>query len=315
MPHSTKGMVVAMMKNFFDGKKALVVINPISGRRTTKSQLFDIADLFSTGGLETTVYTTRGKGDATEIVRRRGHDFDIVVCRGGDGTFHEMVNGVMQLGKKPLLGYIPAGSTNDLANTLCIPVNNNKEAIDIILNGQPLWNDMGLFNGETYYCYTASVGAFTELSYSTPQSMKNKIGHAAYFVPLAKSFLNLKPMHVKVKTAEGFEEEDDYIYCSVSNSVIMAGTIKFKRREVGLNDGRFELLLGKFPRNVNDWGVMVETAITHNFKHERVRMLHSSRVEFEFDEPMPWTLDGEYAGEHKHVVIENCHNAVQIFRR
>ncbi|MDR0530964.1 MAG: hypothetical protein LBG83_02735 [Oscillospiraceae bacterium] len=118
-----------MLKNFFEGKKALVVINPTSGKRTTKTQLFDIADLFSTSGLETTVFTTRGPGDATDIVRRRGMDFDIVVCRGGDGTFNETVNGVMSLERRPLLGYIPSGSTNDLAQTLCIPVNSTKKPL------------------------------------------------------------------------------------------------------------------------------------------------------------------------------------------
>jgi len=304
------------MKSFFDGKRALVVINPISGKRTTKSQLFDIADLFSTGGLETTVYTTRAKGDAVEIVKRRGGEFDIVVCRGGDGTFHEVVNGVMTLAHKPLLGYIPAGSTNDLARTMYIPIGNNKEAIDIILNGQPLWNDVGLFNGETHFCYTASFGAFTDVAYDTPQPLKNKLGRGAYFVKLPTFAKRVRPMRAHIKMAEGAEIEDNFLLVGITNATSLAGVLKFNRRDVGLNDGRFELLLMKYPRDAAHFVQICQLALSRNYKRDDVRLYHTSRVEFTFlGEPPPWTLDGEAAGRHERVVIENLHNAIQIFRR
>lgn len=302
------------MKSFFDGKKALVVINPISGKRTTKTQLFDITDLFSTQGLETTVYTTRCKGDATDIVQRRGGDFDIIVCRGGDGTFNEVVNGMMILEDRPLLGYIPAGSTNDLARTLCIPVNSNQEAIDIILNGQPLWNDIGSFNGGMHWCYTASYGAFCEISYETSQKLKNRLGRAAYFFQAPASLRNVAPIATRLKTAEGFEFEGDVIFCGISNSVSIAGTIKLPRSLVGLNDGRFELLLVRYPKTAGEFATSVKNLLTKNFTGD-VMMIHTARAEFSFEGNVPWTIDGEYAGAHESVVIENIHNAVQIFRR
>lgn len=302
------------MKRFFDGKKALVVINPASGRHTTKTQLFNITDLFSTSGLETTVYTTRCKGDATEIVRRRGEDFDIIVCRGGDGTFNETVNGVMLLEKRPLLGYIPAGSTNDLAKTLCIPPD-NREAIDIILNGQPLWNDIGCFNGSLYWCYTASFGAFTDVSYNTPQRLKNKLGHAAYFVTAAQAVKEIQPIRTRIKTAEGFTLEDDLIFCSISNSISLAGSIKLRRRDVGLNDSYFELLVIKYPRGISDLTDKVVRILARDFGKEDVHIVRTRKAEFSFEDEIPWTVDGEYAGANESVVIENVHNAVQIFRR
>jgi len=306
------------MKSYFEGKRALVVINPISGKRTTKTQLFNITELFSVNGLETTVYTTRCKGDATDIVTRRAEGFDLVVCRGGDGTFNEVVNGMMTIApeRRPLLGYIPAGSTNDLARTLQIPINDNKEAIDVILNGQPLWQDMGLFNGEDYWCYTASFGAFVDTSYTTPQKMKNRYGRLAYFLQAPGAMRNVHPIHMKVKTAEGFEEEGDYVFCAVSNSTSIAGTIKISRRVVRLNDGRFELLLARYPENAGDLLSLVSRVVMQKSNvDDRVRLLQTRRVEFEFEQPEPWTIDGEYAGKHTHVVVENVHNAVQVFRR
>ena len=306
------------MKSYFEGKRALVVINPISGKRTTKTQLFNITELFSVNGLETTVYTTRCKGDATDIVARRAENFDIVVCRGGDGTFNEVVNGLMTIApeRRPLLGYIPAGSTNDLARTLQIPINDNKEAIDVILNGQPLWQDMGLFNDEVYWCYTASFGAFVDISYSTPQKMKNRWGRAAYFLQAPAALRGIHPIHLKVSTAEGLEEEGDFIFCAVSNSTSIAGSIKLSRRVVRLNDGRFELLLIRYPKSFAELATTVTRVIAKDFnRDDNLRLLQTRRVEITFDEPEPWTLDGEDAGSHTHVVVENVHNAVQVFRR
>ena len=304
-----------MMKSFFEGKKALVVINPISGRRTTKQQLFDITDLFSTQGLETTVYTTRCKNDAKDIVNRRGEDFDLVVCRGGDGTFNEVVNGVMPLGKQPLLGYIPAGSTNDLARTLRIPINNNAEAIDVILNGQPLYNDVGIFNGGDYWCYTASCGCFVDIAFNTPQEQKNRWGRAAYFSHVPASIRSIKPMHIKITTEEGLEVEGDYIFCAVSNSCSIAGSVKLPRRLVGLNDGKFELLLVRYPKDIAALAAVIRRILAQDYRDESLQLFHSRRLELQFDAPVIWTVDGENGGVHDHVVIENVHNAVQIFRR
>jgi len=306
------------MKSYFDGKRALVVINPISGKRTTKTQLFNITELFSVNGLETTVYTTRCKGDATDIVSRRAGDFDVVVCRGGDGTFNEVINGMMTIPpeRRPLVGYIPAGSTNDLARTLQIPINNNTEAIDVILNGQPLWQDMGLFNNEVYWCYTASFGAFVDISYNTPQKLKNQLGRMAYFAQAPAAVRGIHPIQMQVRTAEGFETEGRFIFCAVSNSTSIAGTLKLSRSVVGLNDGRLEMILVRYPKSAAEMASSIMKLAAKQFnKDDNVRLVQTRHVEFTFEEPEPWTVDGEDAGRHTQVVVDNVHNAVQVFRR
>ncbi|MDR2647091.1 MAG: diacylglycerol kinase family lipid kinase [Oscillospiraceae bacterium] len=302
------------MTSFFDGKRALVVINPTAGKHTAQPHLFNLTTLFNISGLETTVFTTRGRGDATEIVRRRGEDFDIVVCRGGDGTFNETINGAMFLQKKPLIGYIPAGSTNDLARTLRIP-KDNREAIEIILNGQALWNDLGTLNGGTYFAYTASFGAFTECSYDTPQKLKNRLGHMAYLIQAARSARDIHPIHARVQTAEGYETEGDFVFGAVSNSTSLAGMVKLNRKDVGLNDGLFELLLVRYPQNAGAWGSRIGEILLRSYSGEELMLLHTRHVEFQFTDMIPWTLDGEYGGTHDAVVVENIHNAVRIFRR
>ena len=304
-----------MMKTFFDGKKALVVINPISGKHTAKEQLYDITNLFSIHGLETTVFTTRWKGDAQDIAARRGGDFDLVVCRGGDGTFSEVVNGVMTLENKPLLGYIPAGSTNDLARTLQIPINNNPEAIDVILNGQPLWQDIGTYNNDLYFTYIASFGAFVDIAFNTPQAQKNRWGRAAYFAHGPAAIRGVKPIRVKITTEEGFEFDDDLIFCAIGNSSSIAGAIKLPRRRVGLNDGKFDLLLVRYPKGFGKLVTSLGRLLTQDYSDDSVQLIHTRRAEFTFEDPVIWTVDGENGGTPEHVVIENVHNAIQLFRR
>ncbi|MDR2753847.1 MAG: diacylglycerol kinase family lipid kinase, partial [Oscillospiraceae bacterium] len=149
----------------------------------------------------------------------------------------------------------------------------------------------------------------------TPQKLKNRLGHAAYFVSAATALKSIHPIKVRIRTEEGFEMEDDVIFCAVSNSISLAGAIKLRRREVGLNDGVFELMIVSYPRNILEVRNKVMRLLTRDFTHEDVHLMRTRRAEFTFTEEVPWTVDGEYAGAHQTVVIENVHNAVQIFRR
>jgi YegS/Rv2252/BmrU family lipid kinase len=302
------------MQNYFAGKRALVVINPVSGRNKTKEQLYDITALFSQTGLEITVYTTTGQGDAADIVRRRGASYDFIVCRGGDGTFHEVLNGVMPFTQRPPLGYIPSGSTNDLAKTLGIPTD-TQEALDIIINSQPLWFDVGLFSGSAYWAYTASFGAFSEISYATPQRVKNIFGHAAYFSQIGHAFKAMHPIHMHVKTEEGFETEGDFAFGAVCNTNSIAGMLRLPRKLVGVNDGVYELLLVEYPASFSDLLGKFSGAMRHKWGENGVLFLRTKKVTFTFAEEVPWTLDGEYNPGEKIVTVENLHNAVRIFRR
>ena len=102
-------------------KKLLFVFNPHSGKAQIKNQLLDIVDTMVKEDYEVTIYPTQAAGDAIRKVEEEADNYDMVVCSGGDGTLDETVTGLMHLQEKPLLGYIPAGSTNDFATSLGIP--------------------------------------------------------------------------------------------------------------------------------------------------------------------------------------------------
>ena len=99
-------------------KKLLLIINPRAGMRRANRLLTDIIEILNRANYDVTAYVTQFQGDAQAVTAKRAKDFDLVVCCGGDGTFNETVSGLLSSGADTPIGYIPAGSTNDFANSL-----------------------------------------------------------------------------------------------------------------------------------------------------------------------------------------------------
>ncbi len=295
-------------------KKVLLIVNPCAGRSKSKSYIFDIINKFSAADYEFDVKTTTGSGDATEFVKKYATDHDIVVCCGGDGTFNETINGVMSLSRRIPIGYIPAGSTNDLANTIGLPTDIDKST-DTILAGKTHTYDIGMFNNR-FFCYVASFGVGVEFSYNTPQKMKNLLGHYAYILNgfvlnLIPTLKNIKPIHIKIEYDDK-TLEDDFYFGAISNSTSVAGIFKFDENEVKLDDGKFELLLVRRLSGPMGAFGMFKQMKRREFDGDKLIFLKSSNIKMTFDEGVPWTLDGEYGGSPKEVRFSVLKKAIDI---
>jgi diacylglycerol kinase family enzyme len=130
-------------------KKALLITNPCSGVDRKRISPSEIMENLSSADFDFTVESTKGPNDATEIVKKMGNDHDIIICCGGDGTLDETMNGVVTLNKRVPVGYIPSGSTNDLATTLGIAPG-VKHATQMILNNKTNTYDVGTFQGKHF---------------------------------------------------------------------------------------------------------------------------------------------------------------------
>ena len=177
--------------------KLLFVFNPKSGKGLIKDHLVNIVDIMVKADYEVTIYTTQSQGDAVRKVKEDAHKYDLVVCSGGDGTLDEVVTGMEQSDVNVPIGYIPAGSTNDFANSLGIPKEMEKAA-EVAVSGTPFPCDVGAFNGDTSV-YVAAFGLFTEVSYQTSQQMKNILGHVAYLLEGVKRVFDIKTFKMKVE--------------------------------------------------------------------------------------------------------------------
>ena len=291
-------------------KKLLFIINPKAGKTKSMVPLFNAAAVFSKAGYLLRLRLTEKAGDATRFAAEEGGDYDLVVCAGGDGTFNETISGLMQLEKKPPVGYLPNGSTNDFAASLHLPLSPAFGARKMMREGKPHPLDLGIRN-DRYFAYVASFGAFTRSSYAAPQSVKNVLGHLAYILEGIKDLDSLRPYHCCVE-AGGETFEGNFIFGAVCNTTSLGGIIKLDPDRVVMNDGRFEMLLLRMPKTAGDLQKLLSAVTKMQYDDPGVIFRHVTDVTVTTDEDIPWSLDGEYAPSAPRVEIRNLPGVIQL---
>lgn len=276
--------------------KLMLIINPTAGKNQARERTFAFINYFFRNGYHVTVFPTQGKGDGTRFAAAYAADYHHIVCVGGDGTLNEVVSGLMQLPleTRPPLGYIPAGTTNDFASTLGIP-SKTADAMRQITEGVPFECDIGCFNGR-YFTYVAAFGLFTEVSYETPQMLKNTFGHFAYILEGIKSLATIRSYHMKLEV-DGEIIEDDFIYGQFSNSTSIGGMLSIEKAGVSLNDGLFEVLLIKMPTNPLELNEIITALLQQRVKDcAFIYFRQAAHIRVQSPKEIAWTLDGEAGG-------------------
>lgn len=292
------------------GKKMLFVYNPMAGKEQIRNKLSEIIQIFCKADYQITIFATQSTGDAIKIVSENGMDYDCVVCSGGDGTMNEVASGLMKLKKCPICGYIPAGTVNDFASSLKIPKIMTDAAV-LITNGNIFHCDMGKFN-DRYFTYVAGFGAFTEVSYQTPQEWKNALGKAAYFVEALKHIADIKPHHMIIQCDDGTSYEDTFILGLISNSVSVAGYKAYSKKNIKMDDGKFEAIFIRNLKNPIEIQMVINSLLSKQLDAEQILYLSSSNINILSDDVVQWTLDGEDGGTYSNIKIENLKQALPI---
>lgn len=290
-------------------KKMLFIVNPKSGREKIKAGLLEILNIFSQAGYRTQIHVTQCALDARDTVIREGEHKDLIVCSGGDGTLNEVISGMLCLKSQPVLGYIPAGSTNDFAASLKLP-KQMTEAAKTAVFGEDYPIDIGEFCQTSSFVYVAGFGAFTEVSYLTPQDKKNLLGHQAYVLEGVKSLTSIKSYRMRIQS-EDWELEGDFIYGMVTNASSVAGFKNLVNQKVSLNDGLFEVLLIRSPKNPVELGSVVSELLLKE-ENNLVLKFKTSYIRLFSEEPVDWVLDGEFGGSRTEVEIKNLSKRLTI---
>lgn len=290
-------------------KKLLLIVNPNAGQRRANRFLADIIQLYNNHGYECVVFVTSAAGDTDKYIEENKTVFDRIVCIGGDGTLNETIAGLARHGIDCPVGYIPAGTTNDYASSIGLSGDILTAARDSV-EGVPVQFDMGYFNGR-FFNYTASCGAFARASYETPQTAKNALGHLAYILEGIKDIPNLRPIHMKIE-AGGHVFEDDYIFCSVTNSLSVGGILKLDPVMVSMNDGLFEVMIIKYPKTPVELTRVLASLSNNDFPNELIGFFAAKHIKFTVDEEIEWTLDGERGSKGYEFEVENLHNKMKL---
>ena len=293
-------------------KRLLFIINPCSGKGRIRNKLLSVLDIFAKRGYRVETYVTQEALDARRKAITRGRSADLIVCSGGDGTLNEVVSGMMELKRLPVLGYIPAGSTNDYAASLGLP-RRIENAARLAAEGKASPVDVGKYGDDRYFVYIAAFGAFTEVSYLTPQDKKNLLGHQAYMLEAVKSLMDMRGRQMKITWEEG-ELEGEFLFGMVTNTTSVGGFKGLVSRDVALDDGWFEALFIRMPKNPLDLSGIVSYLFLKEEDNAFVYRFKTRKLKIAAAEDVDWVLDGEFGGKKREVEIENLEKRLYIVR-
>lgn len=292
-------------------KKLMLIVNPAAGRGGYKNNFAEALKELYRGGYTVTVFFTAGRGDAIEIAAAHAHEYDTVACIGGDGTLSEVITGLMRCEVRPPLGYFPMGTANDVATTLGLPKNDCLAAAKRLVSGEAHPFDVGGFGHDAYFAYIAAFGAFTEVSYETPQEQKKALGHLAYVLQGARQLTKIESIPTHIEYDDGVIDAD-LLYGSMSNSTSVAGIVKLKEDMVCLGDGMSELVLVKHTANLARIGEIIDSVFSQRYDSDDLIILHTKRAKFTFEKPVAWTRDGEAGGEYTEIELRNYRCPVKL---
>lgn len=287
----------------------LLLYNSHSGMQTVGRKLGEIINLYTAAGWDVTAHPTQSGDDCRYTARRLANEVDRVVVAGGDGTLNGAVNGFMEAGLTRPFGYIPCGSTNDFSHSLGVPVQIIPAAKNALF-GRPFSYDIGCMNGR-YFNYVAGFGAFTDVTYTTPQNQKNALGYFAYLISGAASLPNISHYRVKFESEER-SGEGDFILGLVTNTLQVGGMKNLLPKDTELNDGLFEVLLVKNPKNPLDLNKILASVMKRDYSADCFEYFKTARVGFSCDAPLAWTVDGENGGQHTETAISCNRQALSI---
>lgn len=276
-------------------EKCLFVYNPYSGKgKIAKNEKYIVEKLSEK--FEVELVRSEYAGHMGDVIRARGQDFDMVVGAGGDGSLNEIVDAVMALEKRPKIGYIPAGTVNDVAHSLFIP-RKIKKAVKNILEGQPFSHDVMKVNNK-YGIYVCCTGLFTESSYSTDQTKKKKMGKIAYALHGIKKVFSTPAVKLKL-SYEGGEIEGKFAIMLIINSRYVSG-MRMNKNAV-LNDGVVDVLLVESKNEIVNLGAVERVlmlfvkGVGHNLK-KGVHHFSLDKFKIETLDSTVINLDGEKIG-------------------
>ena len=278
----------------FSDKKLMLVVNPLAGRKTSAKKLAEVCRVLYECDWTVSVFVTAAHGEAKQLVMQRAAQFERVVCMGGDGTFNEVVSGMVQAGLDIPVGFVPCGSTNDFAKMHGLSADVKKAAQQA--GGDVLKHfDVAAFNDEII-TFHGAFGWFASVVNSTPQDAKNILGYAAYVLDGIKDVSALRAVQASFTLPDGTRHEGEYIYGGILSTLSLGGNIvSFPKELVRVDDGMFEVFLIRMPKDVVELSELLFLLSTGVLESKYTEFFRISEMQVRSESNMNWSLDGEPA--------------------
>ncbi len=287
-------------------KTCTLIYNPVSGKKEFVNHLDYVTNRLETAGYKVIVKATKKPKHAITLAKQACDDkVDLLVISGGDGTFHECLNGLDEFKYKPKIGYIPSGTACDLANTLRIP-KDIPSAVDIILENRTVKMDYTNTNKGSFI-YVTAIGTYDVLSYVTDSKLKKYLGYLAYIITGIKEFFTIPMIKTKIEYDNGFLR-GYYSLILVVNSKKVAG-FNIVHNPV-LDDGKVDVVVYKYIPLLNNLIYFISFLISPKFL-PGVRRFKTSKLKIYTNHPHKWNMDGEEA-DSGNLIIQVQKQALEL---
>lgn len=239
------------------------------------------------GGFAVTVEPFENLPEIARDITRLHESSDAVVVCGGDGSISSAAPAVMESGLP--LGIIPAGTANDLARTLSIPLD-FEGAADLIVAGYTKRIDVGLVNGHAFF-NVASIGLSSELAQKLDPEVKKRFGRLGYAVAALRVLYSARRFRARI-VEKGIGTPVKTYQIAVGNGRLYGGG-NIVAESAEIDDGRLDLYSLEMP-HLWQSALMARAfrAGTHGAWKE-VRTARCEEFDVETTRPMPVNTDGE----------------------
>ena len=303
-------------------RKVKIILNPMADMGNAWRVARDLRPItleYGSADWNGTVYP----GHAIELARQAGDQgYDMVIAMGGDGTVHEVVNGLMQVeaGRRPLLGIVPVGSGNDFAHAIGVPMESD-HALAHALNGEASTIDLGLMTDEhgrkEYFDNTLGIG-FDAIVTIRSHRLPIVRGFLMYLTAVIQTILlDHNPAHVQIET-DSEKIDDQVLMTTLCNGGREGGGFMLSP-DSKMNDGIMEfLLVRKVSRGMMFRLVPEFMSGTHRRFTKQIRMGACQKFAMISDRPLYIHADGEiftsFGSNLRKVTFEILPGALKVVR-
>jgi len=278
--------------------KILLIYNPFAGYGKSEKVLPDVQEILRKKNIHFDLLQTKARGDATIMVKEADlSKYDGVISSGGDGTFHEVLNGYYQNKgkKKPPIGIIPNGTGNAFATELGLKGYEFEKAIDIISKQKTKKIDIGYCKTENEEIYFHNIIGFGMVSDINQASNKYKIfGTASYTMASLEKIFHLSTYPLEI-ILDGKSIKQDNIFVEISNTRY-TGSDFLMAPDAVIDDGFLDVVISKKTSRFNILKIFLQVFKGKHVYNKDVDYIKATNIIVKTKEAKLLTPDGESYG-------------------
>lgn len=292
-------------------KRYFVIYNPTSGKELAGQKIFHVSEtIMEIEDVEFTFYATKKKGDGeAAAIRGCAGGYDMIISCGGDGTVHEVVNGIMKSHCKTKLAIMPAGTVNDFASQLKMPKGYAYFA-SLILKQNFKTIDVGKINDD-YFVNVVGGGAFMNIPHDVTIEAKTILGKYAYYF---KAAFEIPGQLENTNNINYVIDGKEYNYNTLLFLVINssgAGGFKNLCPKAKINDGLLDIVIFEKANHADLLQIFTRVFNGQHITHPKVHYYQGKDIRINPEKSIPIDIDGDLGG-YLPAEIVSVHNAIDI---